>query len=83
MINLLEDQGVDFETVSYYQTPLECQELAGLTSKLEITVRYLLRKNEQIYPHLGLEQREPCDAELVDLTVRHPDLIQRPIVVRG
>jgi arsenate reductase len=82
-IKILEDRGADFEAVDYYEVPLESAELAGLIAKLGIPVRDLLRKDEQVYRDLKLGQRETSDAELVALMVKHPDLIQRPIIVRG
>ena len=45
--------------------------------------RDLLRKNESIYKSLNLGERELSDAEIVDLMVEHPDLIQRPIAKKG
>ena len=45
--------------------------------------RDLLRTSESIYRELNLGKRELSDDELVALMVKHPDLIQRPIVERG
>jgi arsenate reductase len=54
-----------------------------LIRKLGISPRDLLRKGEQVYRDLNLGKRELSDDELIDLMVDNPDLIQRPIVVRG
>ncbi len=45
--------------------------------------RELLRASEAIYRELGLGSGTQTDDELISLMVRHPDLIQRPIVERG
>lgn len=50
---------------------------------MEISPRELLRTSEPIYRELGLGKAEHSDAELISLMVKHPDLIQRPIVERG
>jgi arsenate reductase (glutaredoxin) len=42
-----------------------------------------LRKGEQVYRDLNLGKRELSDDELIAIMVENPDLIQRPIVVRG
>jgi arsenate reductase len=42
-----------------------------------------LRKGEQAYRDLKLKERELSDDELINIMVENPDLIQRPIVVRG
>jgi arsenate reductase len=39
-----------------------------------------LRKKEKAYKELGLSNRDLSDSEIIDLMIKHPDLIQRPIV---
>ncbi len=82
-IGLLRERGADFESINYYETPLVVEELRELINKLGITPRDLLRKGEQVYRDLGLAKRALSDAELIQLMVENPDLIQRPIVVKG
>ena len=79
----LNECGVEFEAVNYYETPLTETELRKLVDKLGIPPRELLRKGEAIYRELELGKREVSDDELIRLMVKHPDLMQRPIVVRG
>ena len=62
---------------------LTAVELRDLIQKLGISPRDLLRKGEQAYRDLKLKDRELSDDELIDIMVENPDLIQRPIVVRG
>jgi arsenate reductase len=50
---------------------------------MKITPRELLRTSEPIYRELGLAKGDFSDAELISLMIKHPDLIQRPIVERG
>ena len=82
-LGILRDRGADFESINYYETPLDAEELRKLIGKLGLTPRDLLRKSEQVYRDLNLSKRELSDDELIGLMVKHPDLIQRPIVVRG
>jgi arsenate reductase len=82
-LGLLRDRGVDFEAVNYYETPLGETELRELIDKLGIGPRELMRKEEQIYRDLQIGKRDLPDEELIRLMVENPDLIQRPIVVRG
>lgn len=79
----LREAGVDVDAVDYYTDPLPRAKLEELVRKMNIPVRDLLRTKEPIYKTLGLGEREVSDAELVDLMVAHPDLMQRPIVERG
>jgi arsenate reductase len=79
----LKESGVDFEAVDYYVDPIPKTKLIELLRKMHMKPRDLLRTNETVYKQLGLGARELSDAEIVDLMVQHPDLIQRPIVEKG
>ena len=79
----LRDAGVDLESVDYYTDPIPKTKLRELLRKMKMPARDLLRTKEQIYRTLQLSERHLTDDELVDLMVKHPDLIQRPIVEKG
>jgi len=83
MDKLLRESGVDFEKVNYYNQPLTKKKLAELIRKMKIKPRELLRGSEPIYRELGLGKDEFADDEIISLMIKHPDLIQRPIVERG
>ncbi len=83
MHKLLRESGVDFEKVNYYIEPLTKKKLAELIRKLKIKPQELLRTSESIYRELGLAKDEFTDDEIISLMIKHPDLIQRPIVERG
>jgi arsenate reductase len=50
---------------------------------MKLAPRDILRTSEAIYRELGLGKAEFPDDELISLMLKHPDLIQRPIVERG
>jgi len=79
----LKESGVDFESVDYYTDPIPKAKLVDLLRKMGMPARDLLRKNEEVYRRLRLGEDERTDAEIVDLMVEYPDLIQRPIVEKG
>ena len=79
----LKESGVDFQAVDYYLDPIPKAKLVGLLRKMGIKARDLLRTKEPIYKELGLGEKELTEAAIVDLMVKHPDLIQRPIVEKG
>jgi len=83
MDKLLRESGVAFEKVNYYLAPLGERKLRQLIKKLGIKPRDLLRTSEGIYRELGLGKKDFSDDQIVTLMVKHPDLIQRPIVERG
>jgi arsenate reductase len=79
----LKESRVDFEAVDYFVDPIPREKLLELLRKMDMKPRELLRTNEQVYGQLRLGERELSDEEIVDLMVRYPDLIQRPIVEHG
>jgi arsenate reductase len=79
----LKESGVDFDAVDYYVDPIPKDKLQSLLKKMGMSPRELLRRNEPIFKELGLAEGDRSNAELVDLMVAHPDLIQRPIVEKG
>ena len=83
MDRFLRDSNVDFSKVNYYIEPLSEQKLRDLIKKMGIKSRELLRTSEPIYRDLQLGKKELSDDELILLMVKHPDLMQRPIVERG
>ena len=83
MDKLLRESGVDFEKVNYYIEPLNEKKLHDLIKKMGIKPRELLRTSESIYRELELSKKDLSDDELISLMVKHPDLMQRPIVERG
>jgi arsenate reductase len=83
MDKYLREAGVDFSKVNYYIEPISKEKLTELVAKMKIDPRELLRKSEPIYRELGLAKQELSDAQIIALMVKHPDLMQRPIVERG
>ena len=67
-----------------YQKPTctTCRQVHAML-KIRIAPRQLLRTKETIYKALKLGERDLSDDEIVDLMVKHPDLIQRPIVEKS
>lgn len=82
-LRLLKERGVEFEAINYYETPITEADLRGLLKKLGLSARDILRKDEPVAKQLGIAKQDFSDKELIALMAKHPDLIQRPIVVRG
>ncbi|KIO48923.1 arsenate reductase (glutaredoxin) [Nitrosospira sp. NpAV] len=82
-LTLLKDSGQEFDAVNYYEIPLTAAALRELIDKLGVPVRDVLRSDEPLARSLKLAERQLPDDELIKIMVENPDLIQRPIVVRG
>ena len=83
MDRFLRESGVDFDKVNYYLEPLSERKLCELIKKMGIAPRTLLRTSESIYRELEIGKKDLSDDEIISLMVKHPDLMQRPIVERG
>ena len=77
---LLQEQGVQPRIVEYLDTPPSAAELDAILKKLGIEPKALLRKKEAkeegVDPSLGRKQ-------LIAAMIKHPRVIERPIVVHG
>lgn len=80
---ILRESGIEYEKINYYVDPLSKTKLTELLKKMGISARELLRTSEATYKELGLAKAELSEKEIIDLMVKHPELIQRPIVERG
>jgi arsenate reductase len=70
---------VEFETVNYLAKPLSAPELKKLLKSAGLSPRDVLRKKEAA----GFVSGGESDEELIRLMAEHPEIIQRPIVVKG
>ena len=82
-LKLVQASGKPYETVNYYETPFTKAQLTRLLKKAGLTAKDILRAKEDIYKTLGLAKTSRSEDELIDLMLKHPDLIQRPLVEKG
>jgi arsenate reductase len=78
---LLTDRGIDFGRVNYHVEPLPEEKIRELLAKAGVPAREVVRTKE-LGP-LGLSLDDESDDELIAAMVKHPELLQRPIVERG
>jgi arsenate reductase (glutaredoxin) len=82
-VQLLKDSGQSFTAINYYERSFTKTQLKAILKKAGLSPRDVLRTKEEIYQELGLGKKQLSDDELLDAMVKHPDLIQRPIVEKG
>ena len=78
---MIRQSGEEPRVIEYLVTPPPRQELVGLVQAMGIPVRELMRRKGTPYDALGLDDPKWTDEQLVDFMVKHPILINRPIVV--
>ena len=81
-LKLLQEQGEQPEVIEYLQATPSRSELKEVLSLLGISAAQLLRKKEAAYREAGLNDASSED-EILDAMMKHPILIERPIVVRN
>jgi len=80
---LLEQRGIDFARVDFHVEPLTERELRELVAKTGRPASELLRAGEPGHEGRRLGERHVGDDEAIALMAAHPELLQRPVVVRG
>lgn len=79
LFKLLEEQGIDFESVEYHVTGLSEDEVRDLLAKAGITAAEALRMREEGARELAAEGEDVIIAAMAE----RPELLQRPFVVNG
>ena len=80
-LKLLQERGEEPEIVEYLQSTPSRSELRDVLSLLGMQAGQLLRKTESAYREAGLSEAS-SEEEILDAMMKHPVLIERPIVVR-
>jgi arsenate reductase (glutaredoxin) len=83
---LLNEHGVEPVVIEYLKMPPSVAELKALLGKLKLKPSELVRKGEDVYKETfgdSLSAAGPTDAQILAAMVKHPVLIERPILVRG
>lgn len=81
-LELLKEKGKQVEVVEYLQDVPSKSVLQDLIGKLGISASQLLRKHESSYEESGLNEGSSED-EILDVMMKYPILIERPIVVHN
>ena len=80
-MSIAEELGVDADVVLYLKTPPDAETLRAIVAKLEDPVTDLVRR-DSLWKKLGLTEDDArTEEQVIDLLVRHKQLLQRPVVV--
>src|SRR4051794_19694350 len=81
---LLAERGIEAERVQYHVEGIDEATIRDLLRKAGIGPRDALRVREPLVAELGLlDEQRFGDDDLIALMAEHPELLQRPIIVRG
>ena len=82
-MEMLRGRDVEFDIIEYLKKPPTRETLEKIIEMLDSPVADLVRKDKR-FKELGLNANDYLEKKaVVALLLKHPDLMQRPIVIRG
>jgi arsenate reductase len=81
-LNALEEAGVNPDIRLYLLDQLSASELSIIIDKLGLKPEQIIRKSEKVYKE-NFKGKKLSDKELIEVMVKFPKLIQRPIIIKG
>lgn len=78
-LELLQSKGIEPQVILYLEQGLTKTEIKEILSKLELSVRDIIRKNEEEFKDI----KNLSDEELIAAIVKTPKLLERPIAING
>ncbi len=80
-LQLLKDNEIEPEIVDYLNSSPSINEIKEVLTLLNMEPRQLMRKGEQVYTTLKLNDETLSKQDLISAMVENPILIERPIVI--
>jgi arsenate reductase len=80
-LELLEKQGITPTVIEYLKTPPTGNKLEEILTLLGLAPRDLMRRKEALYAECELDNPALSDEDLIGFMIKHPTLIERPIVL--
>ena len=81
-LQLLRDNGHEPTVIEYLKNPPNVKELRKICEILDLTPIDIIRKTEKEYKELNISNYD-TGKDIIEEMVRHPRLIERPIVIKG
>ncbi|HJO89167.1 MAG: arsenate reductase (glutaredoxin) [Alphaproteobacteria bacterium] len=80
-LNLLQEHGIQPTIIEYLETPPSAKKLGEILVMLGLRPRELMRNKEDVYAASSLDNPNLSDDDLIEAMVKHPILIERPIIL--
>ncbi|HAI14089.1 MAG TPA: arsenate reductase (glutaredoxin) [Phycisphaerales bacterium] len=82
-LQLLKEHGTEPTVVEYLKTPPDEQTLREILQLLNMRPIDLVRQKEALFTELNLAAQKDDDQVILKAMLKHPRLIERPIVIHG
>ena len=80
-LELLNNKGIETEIIEYLNNPPNAETIKCILTELGMEPRELMRKGQDEYKELELNNEALSNDDLINAMVENPILIERPIVV--
>lgn len=81
-LEMIKSKNIEPRIILYLVNKLSKTEVKKLLSKLGLTIRDILRTEEDEYKKNNLNNENLSEEKLIDFLIRFPKLLKRPIVVK-
>ena len=82
-LEIIKSKNIEPIIILYLVNKLSKTEVKKLLSKLELSIRDILRTGEDEYKNNNLKNEKLSDDKLIEFLIKFPKLLQRPIVVKN
>lgn len=82
-LELLRARGIEPQIIEYLKNPPDAKTLRWILDMLQLEPQALIRAKDPIYRTLALPSATAAPEKWIELMIRHPILIERPIVIIG
>jgi len=81
-VNFMETSKHDFSVVKYMDEALSVEKMKKILNLLKFTPMELVRQNEKLW-QTDYANKNLTDIEIITAMLKHPQLMERPIVING
>ena len=82
-LEIIKSKNIEPTIILYLTNKLSKTEVENLLSKLGLSIREILRTEEDEYKNNNLKKENLTDDKLIDFLIKFPKLLQRPIVIKN
>ena len=82
-LEIIKSKNYEPIIILYLVNKLSKTEVKNLLSKLGLSIRDILRTGEDEYKNNNLKNEKLSDDKLIEILIKFPKLLQRPIVVKN
>ncbi len=82
-LEIIKSKNIEPTVILYLENQISKKEVYKLLSKLKLEVRDILRNGEDEYKKNNLKNENLNNDRLIEFLIKYPELLQRPIVVKG